>query len=59
MNNMEEFAQQIICQWCKREIWIPGPLSQNPKRKKFYCSYCGQYTKITQNKGGNHERDKV
>lgn len=41
----QELATKIKCEWCGREIWIPGPLAQNPSRHKFYCPYCGQYTK--------------
>lgn len=43
-------AYKIICKWCKREIYIPGPLSQVSSKDTFYCSWCGQYTKIGREK---------
>jgi len=42
----EALATKIKCQWCNREIWIPGSLAQNPARETFYCANCGQYTKV-------------
>ena len=42
----EKLATKIKCQWCHREIWIPGPLAQNPSRHTYYCCYCGCYTKV-------------
>ncbi|GAH63647.1 unnamed protein product [marine sediment metagenome] len=42
----EKVATKIKCQWCKREIWIPSPCLNSDVKDRFYCSYCGQYTKI-------------
>lgn len=49
--NKEQLAYKIRCQWCKREIWIPGPLQQVPNKDIFYCANCGCYTRIPPLKG--------
>jgi len=42
----EALATKIKCEWCHREIWVPTPNLSSNSKHKFYCCYCGQYTKV-------------